>query len=230
MNRKGQGPIYYMSGAPRADLAEMMVGLILTPEMGSAPHWTHSNVWCADNGCFTHPERFDLGKYLAWLSARNLDNCLFATAPDIVGNAEATLERSAPVLPMLRDLGVDAALVAQDGLENLTVPWDTFDCLFIGGSTAWKLGEAARNLTAEAKKRGKWVHMGRVNSFSRLKYANDIGCDSADGTYLAFGPKRNLDNLLSWLTELERSMGFGGFIDEQDRPHDWPKQLFFEVS
>lgn len=43
-----------------------------------------------------------------------------------------------------------------------------FDVLFLGGSTAWKLGSAARRLTTEAKARGKQVHMGRVNSLKRL--------------------------------------------------------------
>jgi hypothetical protein len=63
----------------------------------------------------------------------------------------------------------------------------------------WKLGAAARALTAEAKARGKHVHMGRVNSLRRLRYADAIGCDSADGTFLAFGPDINLPPLLGWL-------------------------------
>ncbi|MET7951050.1 hypothetical protein [Micromonospora sp. NPDC005324] len=41
--------------------------------------------------------------------------------------------------------------------------------------------------------------MGRVNSLRRLRHATAIGCHSADGTYLAFGPDQNLPNLLSWL-------------------------------
>jgi hypothetical protein len=81
------------------------------------------------------------------------------------------------------------------------VPWDEFDVLFLGGSTEWKLGEAAAALTAEAKSRGKHVHMGRVNSRKRYRYARSIGCDSVDGTYLVFGPTVNLPKLLSWLEE-----------------------------
>jgi hypothetical protein len=30
--------------------------------------------------------------------------------------------------------------------------------------------------------------MGRVNSLKRLRYASAIGCDTADGTYVAFAP------------------------------------------
>ena len=55
---------------------------------------------------------------------------------------------------------------------------------------------------AEAKAHGKWVHMGRVNSLKRLQYAAAIGCDSADGTYLTFGPAKNLPRLLGWLAEV----------------------------
>jgi len=156
-------------------------------------------VWCADNGCFGQGYPGD-ERWLAWLTKHKDDaaTCLFATAPDVVGDAAATLERSAPFLPKIRALGYPAALVAQDGLEDLVVPWDDFDVLFIGGTDAFKLGAAARGLVREAKARGKHVHMGRVNSGKRYKYAHAIGCDSVDGTYLTFGPKKNLPKLLSW--------------------------------
>lgn len=38
-----------------------------------------------------------------------------------------------------------------------------------------------------------------MNSLRRLTYAAAIGCHSADGTYLAYGPDRNLPTLLRWL-------------------------------
>ena len=41
--------------------------------------------------------------------------------------------------------------------------------------------------------------MGRVNSLKRLRYADAIGCDTADGTYLTYGPDTNLRNLLGWV-------------------------------
>lgn len=155
-------------------------------------------VWCADNGAFS--DRFDEGRWWRFLqdNAHRASTCLFAVAPDVVGDAAATLARSAPWLQRIRDLGYPSAFVAQDGLEALPVPWDDFDVLFIGGSTEWKLGRHARTIAAEAKLRGKWVHMGRVNSGARWRYANHIGCDSADGTYLTFGPDANLPRLLHW--------------------------------
>lgn len=195
----------YMTGHMAAVGEHPDLGLILTPRsygvavVGAGP-------WAADNGCFSNPEGFDLPAYLTWLNAmaanNGLDTCLFATAPDVVGDAEETLRRSLPALPMIRELGYRAALVAQDGLETLSVPWDEFDCLFVGGSTEWKLSEHAYRLVREADERGKWTHMGRVNSYRRLKAAAVGGYDSADGTFLAFGPDKNLPRLLAWMRTL----------------------------
>lgn len=129
--------------------------------------------------------------------------------PDVLRNAAATLERSAPVLPRLREAGYPAALVGQDGLENLVVPWDEFDVLFLGGSTTWKLSRQAWSLSREAIKRGKRVHMGRVNSYKRLLYAQEIGCDSADGTFLAFAPTRRLLRILDRVQAYNETPNFG---------------------
>jgi hypothetical protein len=48
--------------------------------------------------------------------------------------------------------------------------------------------------------------MGRVNSRRRLRIAAQMGCHSADGTFLAFGPDRNLPHLLGWLAEWDRQL------------------------
>jgi hypothetical protein len=178
-------------------MLDQRLGYIDTPAQGNRR--PEGVAWCADNGCFGKGYPGD-EKWLAWLTknAHAAPDCLFATAPDVVGDAEATLARSAPFLPIIRELGYPAALVAQDGLEALPVPWETFDVLFIGGTTEWKLGQAAHALIRQAKERGKWVHMGRVNSERRYRYAHTIGCDSVDGTYLTFGPDINLPKLLAW--------------------------------
>lgn len=198
------------SQAVRDAMSSGQLGCITTPAQGNrVPEGAY---WCADNGCFSDAYPGD-AKWWAWLQTRPwpLALCAFAVAPDVVGNAAATLERSAPWLPLIRSLGYPAAFVAQDGLENLPVPWDEFDVLFIGGTTDWKLGTAARSLVGEAKARGKSVHCGRVNSYRRLSYMHHIGVDSADGTVLARGGDTNLHRPLWWLHKVHTQPElFGG--------------------
>jgi hypothetical protein len=101
---------------------------------------------------------------------------------------------------MISSLGIPAAMVVGNGMEDMLdeIPWDLMDAIFIGGSTDWKLGEGARIVTAEAQRRGLYVHMGRVNSSKRLSYASSLGIDSADGTFLGKGPAKNLPRLMAW--------------------------------
>ena len=173
----------YLSGVVRPDMPAM-----ITPRMGQQP--PDGQPWAADNGRFSALQNYTDEKYLAWLAKMPAASCLFATAPDVVGDAAATLALSDPMFAPIRAAGYRVALVAQDGLENLPVPWDDFDALFIGGSTEWKLSPAAGLLAGLAHEFGKWVHMGRVNSLRRLRYADAIGCDSADGTVLKHDPQR----------------------------------------
>ena len=178
------------------------LGMIATPKQGN--RLPAGVEWCADNGCFGKGYPGD-DAWLAWLetySAEERSRCRFAVAPDVVGDAAATLERSTPWLDRIRALGYPPAFVAQNGAEHVGVPWDAFDVLFIGGDTEWKLGGHARELVAEARARGKGVHMGRVNSRNRLRYADAIGCDSSDGTFIAFGPDINLPYITAWLRDL----------------------------
>jgi hypothetical protein len=186
--------------ATRAAMDRGELAQIVNPASGNVV--VAGREWCADNAVFGGKYPGD-DAYLAWLEQRRqfAPWCRFVTAPDVVGDAVATLERSLPLLPQIRALGFLVAFVAQDGLEDMEVPWDAFDCLFIGGSTAWKLGPGARRLVEQAKRRGKWVHMGRVNSRKRYQYAATIGCDSADGTFIAFGPDQNLPQVLAWQRE-----------------------------
>lgn len=183
------------------------LGFIKTPAQGNA--LIPGVVWCADNGCFGKGYPGD-ARWLDWLEGlRELsDTCLFATAPDVVGRARESLARSLPLLSEIRERGFRAALVAQDGMEEIPLPWDEFDALFIGGKKQereWKLSQAATNLALEARARGKYIHLGRVNSRKRLRFARSIdvdGYDSVDGTFLKYGPRVNLPKLLRWLDEV----------------------------
>lgn len=156
-----------------------------------------------DNECFKHPEKFGDGEaYLEMIRSFSGREILFATAPDVVGDWEETLPRSTTWFEPIREAGAPPALVAQDGATPADVPWTLFDVLFIGGTTEWKLGPEAARLVEHAKTCGTWVHMGRVNSRKRLRYAAEIGCDSADGTLIAFGPDVHLPRVLKWLDEI----------------------------
>jgi hypothetical protein len=194
------------------------LGLINTPNTNYKIHdWP---AWAADNGAFNAKTYVGDEAWFAWLKgkAEYAGNCLFATAPDVVGDARATLDRSLPWLPRIRVLGFKAALVAQDGLGKLDVPWDAFDVLFIGGTTEFKLGPEAAQLCREARRRGVSVHMGRVNSFKRLRYAADLDCDTADGTFLAFGPDANLSRLRAWFDKLAEPTLFETTPAHQGQP------------
>jgi hypothetical protein len=207
--------VIYLSGHYRAALLDLPgCGFLVTPKGANASADLAALPWAVDTGCFAQPESFDLETYLSFLTGCRpaVATCLFATAPDVVGDAAATWARSRDVLPAIRALGYAAALVAQDGIEATAVEWGAFDCLFLGGSTRWKLSHHAREVTAAALSRGVPVHMGRVNSYKRLQTAKMWGCASADGTLLAFGPDANLPRVRWWLDGLAARpvLNFGG--------------------
>lgn len=197
------GPIYMSppsTPAIRNAIRNGELGMIATPAQGNVVEYGFP-YWCADNGVFgnTYPGN---RAYLSWLRKMrpHADRCLFVVSPDVVGDHFGTWVRSRSMIHYIRDLGFSVAFVAQNGMEYdcSEVMWHAFDCLFIGGDTEWKLGPAARELAATAMQFNKWVHMGRVNSLERYRYATEIGCDSVDGTLLTHGPDKHLERLLNW--------------------------------
>lgn len=136
-----------------------------------------SRPWGADNDCFQGLDRE------AWLTMLDniptTDRCLFVLVPDKVGSHAETLELWMEHRGEVSSRGFPLGFVAQDGCDY--IPPDA-DALFIGGTDDFKLGPTVDPLIAEAKRRGMWVHMGRVNSRKRIRYAKALGCDSVDGT------------------------------------------------
>src|SRR5262249_10270455 len=113
--------------------------------------------WAADNAAFSG---FDAAAFCSMLGRITGHlGCRFVASPDVVGDAAATLRLFAKWAPVPGELRLPVALVAQDGLEGLTIPWEQIRAVFLGGSTAWKLGPAAAAIAAEAKRRGLWVHL-----------------------------------------------------------------------
>lgn len=168
------------------------IGLLATPysQRLVPDQW----IWAADNGCFGC--KWDEQTWLRWLDSKPR-TALFATVPDVVASHIETVKRWNRYGNLVRGMGFKAGFVLQDGAREL--PWDEMDALFVGGSTEYKLSEEAHNFVQEAKQRGKWVHMGRVNSKRRIAIAREWGCDSVDGTFLAFGPDINTPKLIKMM-------------------------------
>jgi len=207
--------VLYLSGRWHKKLEETpmgMVGYLRQPNYSrgiSGRLTPEGRYWAADTGIYGNPA-FDFDKYLTLLEQwmPNIRTCLFATAPDVVADWEATLDRSLPAIPEIKQLGYPVAVVLQDGATSETVPWSVIDAVFVGGSTKWKLSEAAYSLVAEAKDKGIWAHMGRVNSLRRLRAAQVAGYDSADGTHIRFAPDRGAAQVVNWIRSLENQEVF----------------------
>lgn len=156
------------------------LGVLASPRRLYSEELLKGWTWAADNDAYS---KWDEAKYRYLIrTCRGRNGLLFVTAPDVVGDSKATMQRFAEWRDELGDLPV--ALVAQDGLND--PPWDEFQALFIGGTTEWKLGPAAARLAREARERDKWLHMGRVNTYRRLRYAQTLGCNSIDGTQFSW--------------------------------------------
>lgn len=183
-----------VSGATKtmARVRDPRLGRLLRPGNGNRPD---ELPWAADNGAYSG---FDSKAFLRMLERyQGAPGCLWVAAPDVVGDADATLALFREWEPRIHAGGWPVAFVAQDGLVD--PPWDSFECLFVGGSTDYKLGREARHVVVEAKRRGKLAHMGRVNTVRRFRYAHEIGCDSFDGTQFSRFPDRWIPWALEWL-------------------------------
>lgn len=153
---------------------------LLTPLTRYLPQYPEEP-FAIDNGGFS---RFDLKAFESLLAREQHRQhlCRFVALPDVVGSARRTLE----CFEQWRDelSGWPKALVAQDGLEHLTIPWDSIDALFVGGSTEWKMSKHAADCIRAAKICDKWVHVGRVNTPGRFEHFEALNVDSIDGTGL----------------------------------------------
>lgn len=135
--------------------------------------------FAVDNGAFS---KFSERGFFALLNRcqEMRDQCLFVAVPDVVACSDRTLALFEHYAPRLQEWPL--AFVCQDGQEDNPVPWDRIAAVFIGGSTDWKCGRGAEYCARMAKDRGKWLHVGRVNTPARFDRFLAIGADSVDGT------------------------------------------------
>lgn len=136
--------------------------------------------WAMDNGCFIRYEPSEIVKMMR--DNQGIAGCLFMVAPDVVKNHDATLTLFWQWESIIASYGYPVAFVLQDGVSLESVPFEYIDAVFIGGSTDFKYSETVRIIVKEAKKRGLWVHNGRVNTIKRIRYTKALDCDSFDGT------------------------------------------------
>lgn len=191
--------------AVRAAIAAGRLGQLITPNSGNRV--VPGAQFAIDNGAFGG--RWDMHRWSRTLDRHvttgaldapmSQPGCLWVVVPDVVDDADATdrLWNRWWSAPMRR--GYRLAYVAQPGVRRIPAG---AKAVFLGGSDpAWKYGPEARAVAQLTKDCGLWLHLGRVNSLRRLRYAHAIGCDSVDGTYLTYGPDTNLPKLLRYLRQ-----------------------------
>jgi hypothetical protein len=160
------------------ELAPIQCGQLITPAGG---HRNAGVPFAVDNGAFSgfEPRRFEA---ILEREKKFRKSCIFVAAPDIVSNARRTIEAFQFWYPKIKSFGdYPVALVAQDGIEDLPIPWPILDAISIGGSTKWKDSNAAADVVRCAKIVDKWVHVGRVNCGGRYEKFVELGADSCDG-------------------------------------------------
>lgn len=158
--------------------------------------------WAFDNDAFNG---FDTDRFRSMIARfAGTPGCLFLPCPDVVCDPAATLARFEEWSGEVRATGFPVGFVGQDGCEDIALPWGEFDAFFVGGSTAWKESRAAMQLCEAAKGRGKWVHVGRVNTLRRIRKVFDWGTvDSIDGTTFSKWPDKYLPLAVKWLGGLK---------------------------
>ena len=147
-----------------------------------------------DNGCFSGalPAAWD----------RQLDDArdcrpVFVCLPDVVGSARRTMDLFTHF--ERKTNGLPRALVLQDGIGDVGIPWSLIDAVFIGGTDRFKLSDEAFAGARCARMLGKWVHVGRVNEIKRLSAWIDLA-DSIDGSGIS-----KYDHMLKEVVEVIRA-------------------------
>jgi hypothetical protein len=202
--------------APIGGFFDKDFGILATPGMYGIPSGIKDGMkWAADNQAFT--KGFNPDKFFPWLEKMSeyKSTCLFVVCPDVVGNAVETLSLFQQYQSSFG--GWPVAFVAQDGMENLEFPASQlWQCLFIGGSTVWKMSAAAIDCIHRAQSIGKHIHIGRVNwlrryeHFASLENSERFTCD---GTRTRFERTKAISE---WRKYMARPKQYGLFVSRRD--------------
>jgi hypothetical protein len=138
--------------------------------------------YAIDNGawsCYTQGVRWDADLFSRFYDLFGSD-ADFVVVPDIVSGGLESLKLSVSWLPKLSGLKL---IPVQNGITAA----DVSDLLghdvgiFVGGDDEWK-DRTMRSWGHLARKRGCYLHVGRVNTLGRIRLAQEAGADSIDGS------------------------------------------------
>lgn len=172
-------------------------GMLINPKWVTVPPGVRNEgrIWALDNGAFNN--RFNPTKFNAALERLKpyREKCLFIVAPDVLADSTETRRLWDEWAPRLE--GWPLAFVAQDGQTPEQMP--DCDWLFVGGTTEYKLGPDARSLIAWSRARDIRVHVGRVNTWRRMRYFKMLGVETMDGTLLCYGIDTHKQKVCDWV-------------------------------
>lgn len=157
-------------------------GLLLTPD---AP-WLHNGFTIAlDNGAFGAWQRGTRWQPEPWLDLldKHGEQARWAVLPDIVHGGRESLAQSLEWLQRVRNRTALWLIAVQDGMTSKDVSPHVNQTvgLFVGGSSEWK-EQTLPTWGKLAKRRGCYLHVGRVNTARRIRLCAMAGADSFDGT------------------------------------------------
>lgn len=148
------------------------IGRLISPLSYNRPPYYMP--YAVDNGAFVRWDADGFKRLLGWITF--IHRPLWILVPDVVGDRDKTLKMWDEWSPVVAETGNKLAFAAQDGMTENDVP-PSAHCVFVGGTTDWKLENAHR-----FKGVAPLLHIGRVSTASRLRWAEKIGADSVDGT------------------------------------------------
>ena len=195
----------YVSGATAtlrrlAPTAGDVLGCLPVPRAGNAPAAIAALGLpvALDNGAFTG---FVAGPFVQMLADYEAAGVAvdWVACPDVVGDAAGTFALWPKWSAIVRGFGFSPALVLQDGMGRDEVYDLDPPAVFVGGSTEWKLGLDARRIVEMVRSWGSPVHMGRVNTRRRIRYAVEIGCTSCDGSGFSQWPDARIPKGVRWV-------------------------------
>ncbi len=151
-------------------------------------------LWLFENARYTN--RFNETKWIRLLQRFSpyKETNIGVAVPDIPYKAAETITEFWKYHHIPKMYGYKVAFVTQNGMTINDIPWSEIDTLFIGGDNKHKRGLEGQTLALEAKRLGKWVHVGRCNSgWAMLNHWT--WADSADGTTFIKHPYQQLDSI-----------------------------------